>query len=84
MEIQKAAQFIDDISSDGYFAVKSKDWYKNDAVLILTQYEISELHAALKEWVEQNNIVRVQTVAGINNKISQFLEETSARSENEA
>jgi len=76
MEIQKATQFIDDISSDNYFAMKSEDWYKNDVVLILTQYEISELHAALKEWVEQNNIVRVQTVAGINNDIRQFLEET--------
>ena len=37
MEIQKATQFIDDISSDDYFAVKSEDWYKNDVVLILTQ-----------------------------------------------
>ena len=41
MEIQKATQFIDDISSDDYFAVKSEDWYKNDVVLILTQNEIS-------------------------------------------
>lgn len=76
MEIQRATQFIDDISSDDYLAVKSEDWYKNDVVLILTQNEISELHTALKEWVEQNNIIRVQTVAGINNDIRQFLEET--------
>lgn len=76
MEIQRATQFIDDISIDDDFAVKYEDWYKNDVVLILTQSEISELHAALKEWVEQNNIIRVQTVARINNDIRQFLEET--------
>lgn len=76
MEIQRATQFIDDINGDDYFAVKSEDLYKNDVVLILTQNEISELHAALKEWVEQNNIIRVQTVARINNDIRQFLEET--------
>ena len=76
MEIQKATHFIDDISSDDYFAVKAGDWYQNDTVLILTQNEINELHTALKEWIEQNNIIRVQTVARINNNIRQFFEDT--------
>lgn len=74
MEIQKATEFIDDVMSDDYFAMKSEDWYKNDTILILTQTELSELNLALKEWVQQNNIVRVQTVAGISNTIQKFLE----------
>ena len=45
-------------------------------VLVLTQAEVDELHLALKEWVEQNNIVRVQNVARIDNEIRQFLEES--------
>lgn len=72
MEIQRATQFIDDVITDYDYS----NYYKNDVVLILTQVEISELHTALKEWVEQNNIIRVQTVARINNDIRQFLEET--------
>lgn len=74
MEIQKATNFIDDVMSDDYFAVKCVDWYKNDTVLILTQTELSELNLALKEWIQQNNIIRVQTVAGISNTIQKFLE----------
>ena len=73
MEIQKAKDFLDDVMYDDCFEVGP---YKNDVVLVLTQNEINELHTALREWVEQNNIVRVQTVAGINNDIRLFLEET--------
>lgn len=73
MEIQKATQFIDDVMYDDCF---DSSPYKNDVVLVLTQNEIDELHTALKEWVEQHHIVRVQTVAGINNDIRKFLEET--------
>jgi len=76
MEIQKAKNFIEDISYDNHFAEKCGDWYENDVVLVLTQAEVDELHLALKEWVEQNNIVRVQNVARINNEIRQFLEES--------
>lgn len=72
MEIQKATQFIDDVLYDDCF---DSNPYKNDVVLVLTQYEIDELHSALNEWVQQHNIVRVQTVAGINNDIKHFLEE---------
>ena len=74
MEIQKAKDFIDDVRYVD--DCKMDDWYANDVVLVLTQNEINELHNALREWVEQNNIVRVQTVAGINNDIRLFLEET--------
>ena len=74
MEIQKATNFIDDVRYTD--DCKLDDWYSNDVVLVLTQNEINELHTALKEWVEQNNIVRVQTVAGINNDIRLFLEES--------
>ena len=76
MEISKARKFIEDISYDNHFAEKCEDWYENDVVLVLTQAEVDELHLALKEWVEQNNIVRVQNVARIDNEIRQFLEET--------
>ena len=76
MEIQKAKNFIEDAMCDDHFAEKCTDWYENDVVLVLTQSEIDELHLALKEWVEQNNIVRVQNVARIDNEIRQFLEES--------
>ena len=72
MEIQKAIQFSEDVLSDDWL---DSSPYKNDVVLILTQYEIDELHTALNEWIQQHNIVRVQTVAGINNDIKHFLEE---------
>ena len=72
MEIQKAKDFIEDAMYDDIF---DPTYYKNDVVLVLTQHEIYELHAALGEWVAQNNIVRVQNVADIDNKIRLFLEE---------
>ena len=73
MEIQKAKDFIEDVMFDDCFDTQP---YENDVCLILTQNEIDELHLALNEWVESNNIVRVQNVARINNEIRQFLEET--------
>lgn len=76
MEIQKATNFIEDAMYDDHFAEKCMDWYENDVCLVLTPYEIDELHRALNEWVASNNIVKVNTVAGINNQIRQFLEET--------
>ena len=74
MEIQKASGFIDDIrySDDG----KLEDWYAEDVVLVLSQYELDELHRALNEWIDSNNILKVNTVAGINNNIRLFLEES--------
>lgn len=76
MEIQKATNFIDDVMNDDYFAMKCEDWYNNDTVLILTPAELEELNLALKEWVTQNNIIRVQNVARISHDIQMFLEET--------
>ena len=76
MEIQKATNFIEDAMYDDYFAEKLNAWYEDDVCLILTPHEIDELHRALNEWVASNNIVKVNTVAGINNQIRQFLEET--------
>ncbi len=76
MEIQKATNFIDDVMNDDYCAMKCEDWYNNDTVLILTPNELEELNIALKEWVSQNNIIRVQNVAKISNDIQRFLEET--------
>jgi hypothetical protein len=76
MEVGKAKNFIDDVMNDDYFAMKSEDWYNNDTVLILTPNELEELNIALKEWVSQNNIIRVQNIARISNDIQRFLEET--------
>jgi hypothetical protein len=74
MEIQKANGFIDDIRySDDE---KLGDWYAEDVVLVLSQYELDELHRALNEWIDSNNILKVNTVAGINNNIRLFLEES--------
>lgn len=73
MEINNANSFIEDLMYDDNFAEKCESWYKNDVVIILTQNEIKELHIALNEWIENNNIVRVQTVAKINNDISKYL-----------
>lgn len=48
--------------------------YESDRVLILSEWELDAVHRALDEWVENNNIVKVQTVARLNNDIKQFLE----------
>lgn len=50
--------------------------YKHDIGVILTEYELEELHRALDEYVANNNIIKVTTVAQINKEIKQFLEET--------
>jgi len=76
MEIQKAISFIDDARYDDYFAEKCDEWYANDVVLVLSQYELDELHRALNDWVENNSIIKVNTVASLNNDIRVFLEET--------
>ena len=51
--------------------------YESDRVLILSEWELDVVHRALDEWVENNNIVKVQTVARLNNDIKQFLEAAS-------
>lgn len=51
--------------------------YESDRVLILSEWELDAVHRALDEWVENNNIVKVQTVARLNNDIKQFLEADS-------
>ena len=76
MEIKNAEDFLEDVMYDDIHASQCLEWYKDNACLTLAQWELKELHTALSEWVEQNNIVRVQTVAGINNDIRLFLEET--------
>lgn len=74
MEISKTTEFIDDLLYDDYHAEKCKEWYCNDACILLTPNELSELHTALNEWIASNNIVRVQTVGKVNYAIKQFLE----------
>lgn len=51
--------------------------YESDRVLILSEWELDAIHRALGEWVENNNIIKVQTVARLNNDIKQFLEAAS-------
>ena len=51
--------------------------YESDRVLILSEWELDAVHRALDEWVENNNIVKVQTVARLNNDIKEFLEAAS-------
>lgn len=72
-EVRNAKCFIEDAMYDDYFAEKCMDWYSGDVCLILTHTELDELHVALNEWVKANNIVKVQTVAGINNEIKNYL-----------
>lgn len=50
--------------------------YKHDFGVILTEYELEELHRALNEYVANNNIIKVTTIAQINNEIRLFLEES--------
>ena len=68
-EVRNAKCFIEDVMYDDYFAEKCADWYSGDVCLILSHSELDELHKALNEWVRDNNIVKVNTVAGINNQI---------------
>lgn len=49
--------------------------YKHEFGVILSAYELEELHRALDEWVASNNIVKVNTVAQINSLIDDFLED---------
>ena len=73
MEVGIATDFLEDAMFDDNFTCKCLDWYKNDNYIILSDMELSELHTALNEWVENNNIVKVQTVARINHLIGEFL-----------
>ena len=66
-EVRNAKCFIEDVMSDG--VQESVDWYSGDVCLILSHSELDELHNALNEWIRDNNIVKVNTVAGINNQI---------------
>ena len=75
MEVREAKDFLEDAMYDDHFAEKCLDWYANDVCIVLSKAELNELHLALNEWVAQNNIVKVQTVARINNEISKFTEE---------
>ena len=50
--------------------------YKHDFGVILTEYELEELHRALDEYVANNNIIKVTTVAQINEQIRIYLEKS--------
>ena len=70
MYVQNMEQFVEDAqcgcASD----------YKHDFGVILTEYELEELHKALDEYVANNNIIKVTTVAQINEQIRIYLEES--------
>lgn len=51
--------------------------YESDRVLILSELEFDAIHRALTEWVENNNIIKVQTVARLNNDIREHLKAAS-------
>ena len=68
MYVQNMKQFVEE-------ATYPSD-YKHDFGVILTEYELEELHRALDEYVANNNIIKVTTVAQINEQIRIFLEES--------
>lgn len=70
MYVQNMEQFVE----DAQFGCASD--YKHDFGVILTEYELEELHKALDEYVANNNIIKVTTVAQINEQIRVFLEES--------
>lgn len=78
MEVRLATDFIEDAMGDDYFASKCLDWYEGDNCIILSDMELSELHNALNEWIESNNIVKVQTVARVNHAIGKYLKKKEA------
>lgn len=47
--------------------------YGEDAAVIMNEVELKELCLALTDWIEHNDIVKVQTVARINTAISNYL-----------
>ena len=69
MYVQNMEQFVE----DAQFVCASD--YKHDFGVILSEYELEELHRALDEYVANNNIIKVTTVAQINEQIRVFLEE---------
>ncbi len=69
MYVQNMEQFVEDAQSG------CASDYKHDFGVILSEYELEELHRALNEYVANNNIIKVTTVAQINEQIRVFLEE---------
>ena len=70
MYVQNMEQFVEDTQ----FGRVSD--YEHDFGVILSEYELEELHRALDEYVANNNIIKVTTVAQINEQIRIFLEES--------
>ncbi len=70
MYVENMRKFVE----DAQFGCASD--YKHDFGVILSEYELEELHRALNEYVANNNIIKVTTVAQINEQIRIFLEET--------
>lgn len=68
MYVQNMEQFVDEAK-----CTCSSD-YKHDIGIILSQYELEELHHALTEWVAQNNIAKVGTMGRLNEEIRSFLD----------
>lgn len=69
MYVENMRKFVE----DAQFGCASD--YKHDFGVILSEYELEELHKALDEYVANNNIIKVTTVAQINEQIRVFLEE---------
>lgn len=47
--------------------------YTGDVAVIMNELELKELNHALADYVEHGNIMKVQAVANLNSKISEFL-----------
>ena len=60
---------LKEIAADDLAVTTSGD----DVCLVLPEWELNELTRVLDEWVENNNIVKVQTVARLNTQIKDFI-----------
>lgn len=47
--------------------------YADDVAVIMNEVELKELNYALADYVEHGDIMKVQAVANLNSKISEFL-----------
>lgn len=47
--------------------------YSSDVAVIMNELELKELNYALADYVEHGDIMKVQAVANLNSKISEFL-----------
>lgn len=47
--------------------------YSGDVAVIMNELELKELNDVLADYVEHGDILKVQTVAKLNSKISEFL-----------